>query len=286
MTLEVTATIEVETGGPQGLPGPQGEKGDKGDTGEQGENGPQGETGPEGGPGPIGPPGNGNVNGPAGATDDDIAVFNGPTGHTLKGGGKKVSDLALKGLVTASGLTMATARLLGRTTALTGAPEEVSIGTGLLLSGAALSAAGFTQIASLACGTGATVDFTSIPQIYDELMILFEGAVPATSSTMGIKISNDNGANYSTTPITATGTVATTGGLYGSFAIKGYRKDASYVIFGAANSASVPVSGIAAVISGVTAFQRLLLHVGGLNAIRLNFASGNFNGGTIKLFGR
>lgn len=43
------------------------------------------------------------------------------------------------GPITSSGLTMATARLLGRSTASTGAVEEISIGTGLSLSGGTLS---------------------------------------------------------------------------------------------------------------------------------------------------
>lgn len=41
---------------------------------------------------------------------------------------------AASGAVTASGITMNTARLLGRTTAGNGAIEEISIGTGLTLS--------------------------------------------------------------------------------------------------------------------------------------------------------
>lgn len=45
----------------------------------------------------------------------------------------------LTGAYTAAGLTMATARLLGRTTASTGAAEEISIGSGLSLSGGVLS---------------------------------------------------------------------------------------------------------------------------------------------------
>lgn len=45
------------------------------------------------------------------------------------------------GLATASGLTMTTGRLLGRTTAATGAIEEISVGSGLTLVGGSLSAA-------------------------------------------------------------------------------------------------------------------------------------------------
>lgn len=46
------------------------------------------------------------------------------------------------GAYTAAGMTMATARLLGRSTASAGAVEEITIGTGLSLSGGTLSASG------------------------------------------------------------------------------------------------------------------------------------------------
>ena len=49
---------------------------------------------------------------------------------------------AASGAITGSGLTMATARLLGRTTASTGAVGEISVGSGLSLSGGTLSATG------------------------------------------------------------------------------------------------------------------------------------------------
>jgi hypothetical protein len=47
--------------------------------------------------------------------------------------------LALQGAITTSGLTQATARILGRTTASTGAVEEIQIGSGLSLSAGELS---------------------------------------------------------------------------------------------------------------------------------------------------
>jgi len=50
--------------------------------------------------------------------------------------------VASAGAVTGSGLTMATARLLGRSTASTGAVEEITVGSGLTLSAGTLSASG------------------------------------------------------------------------------------------------------------------------------------------------
>jgi hypothetical protein len=54
------------------------------------------------------------------------------------------------GVITASGLTQATNRLLGRTTAATGAIEELSVGSKLLLSAGVLDSA-VHQIQSVTC---------------------------------------------------------------------------------------------------------------------------------------
>jgi hypothetical protein len=53
-----------------------------------------------------------------------------------------VTGAAASGSITTSGLTQATARILGRTTASTGAIEEIQIGSGLSLSSGELSATG------------------------------------------------------------------------------------------------------------------------------------------------
>jgi hypothetical protein len=56
--------------------------------------------------------------------------------------GRSALSAAASGAIGSSGLTMATARLLGRTTASTGAPEEIAVGSGLSLSGGTLTATG------------------------------------------------------------------------------------------------------------------------------------------------
>ncbi|CAB4140207.1 hypothetical protein UFOVP669_15 [uncultured Caudovirales phage] len=56
-------------------------------------------------------------------------------------GAQVAGSYAASGAVGSSGITMSTARLLGRTTASTGAVEEISVGAGLSLVGGSLSAA-------------------------------------------------------------------------------------------------------------------------------------------------
>ena len=70
------------------VPGPQGDKGDKGDQGDASTvPGPQGDKGD---------PGDGNVNGPASATNENIAVFDQATGKLLKDSGVGIASLAPK----------------------------------------------------------------------------------------------------------------------------------------------------------------------------------------------
>lgn len=66
----------------------------------------------------------------------------------------------LTGAATAAGLTMSTARLLGRTTAATGAIEEITVGTGLTLSAGTLSASGGSGTVTSVALSGGTTGLT------------------------------------------------------------------------------------------------------------------------------
>lgn len=91
-----------------------------------------------------------------------------PSGVTLNG-----TAIVVAGAITGSGLTMATARLLGRTTASTGAIEEITVGSGLSLSAGTLTAT----------GSGGTVTTVSVVSANG-----FAGSVATATTTPAITL--------------------------------------------------------------------------------------------------
>jgi len=121
-----------------------------------------------------------------------LPVANGGTGATDAGTALSNLGGALSGAVGSSGLTMATARVLGRSTATTGAIEEISIGTGLSLSGGILSSTASGGVTSVAASGGTTG-------------LTFSGS-PITSSgtlTLAGTLAVTNGGTGGTTQSTA-----------------------------------------------------------------------------------
>jgi hypothetical protein len=72
-------------------------------------------------------------------TSSFAGTFAALTGKPTTLSGYGITDAASNGLATGSGLTMSTARILGRTTAATGAIEELTVGTSLSLSAGSLN---------------------------------------------------------------------------------------------------------------------------------------------------
>lgn len=141
--------------------------------------------------------------------------------------GMKWSDTvaAKQGAVTASGITQTAARLLGRTTASTGAIEEISVAASLTLSAGSLSGtqastsqAGVsewatqaeadaatasrvatTDLNSIALGTpaastsGTTVDFTGIPAGTRRITMTLAGVSTNGTSNLQVQIGDSGG---------------------------------------------------------------------------------------------
>jgi len=126
--------------------------------------------------------------------------------------------VALIGAITTSGFTQATGKMLGRSTASTGAIEEITVGTGLSLSGGTLSATGSGSVTAtggsltsnavvLGAGTTDTKVVTGITT--DGTSVVTLGV--AGSSVGGIDLKNATSGTLSLRPPTgALGTVTLT----------------------------------------------------------------------------
>jgi hypothetical protein len=98
------------------------------------------------------------------------------------------------GSITSSGYTQATSRLLGRTTASTGAIEEISVGSGLTFSGGSLTGKlgqiVTSQLGTVATGTTVIPDDNTIPQNTEGDQYLSLSITPSNaSSTLEIDVS-------------------------------------------------------------------------------------------------
>jgi hypothetical protein len=159
----------------------------------------------------------------------------------LKGDGTAVSaatagvDYVQPGAYTASGLTMATARLLGRTTASVGAAQEITVGTGLTLASGSLVNAAPDQTVSLTGGTAISISGTypsfTITNTAPDQVVSLTGAgtttvtgtypsftITSNDSTAGTVTSvnasgGTTGMSFTGGPITSAGTLTLNGTL-------------------------------------------------------------------------
>jgi hypothetical protein len=107
---------------------------------------------------------------------------------------------AKAGAATASGLTMSTARLLGRTTASSGAIEEISTGTGITLTGGVLSSTALanpmTHAGALIVGGTAGTPTEQLGNTANNTSVLAQtGNGSAVTGTSWIATSTTGGAN-------------------------------------------------------------------------------------------
>lgn len=126
---------------------------------------------------------------------------------------------ALKGAITGSGLTMSTARLLGRSTASPGAIEEITLGSGLTLTAGTLSATGGGGGSGDVVGPASSVD--SRPALFDgttgKLLkqgtaALGDAAYKNTGSTAGTLAAGDDARMTNARTPTAHASTHVTGG--------------------------------------------------------------------------
>lgn len=225
--------------------------------------------------------GTGDVVGPASAVDDRIATFDGTTGKLIQDSGSVVGDFATAGAITGSGLTMATARILGRTTAGTGAPEELTAGTGLSLAAGVLDLKTLDKLSV----------YTETPQTFTQAVaakVLYDLEASDTANRWDASLSKwtpgktgwfalSAGCLFANNPasatagrincfITAYGT--TTPGL-------GFLSDAQYV---ASNSLANPVGAALFFVDNAANEYQVTLTYSGLDATEATLAASGFPG--------
>ncbi len=198
------------------------------------------------------------------------------------------------GAITGSGLTQATARMLGRSTAGSGAIEEISLGTGLSLSAGVLNTVNTKAptLSAFITATGTAVSVTSgIPTWINELTINFFGLSTNGSSNIlaqlrsstfvvsGYKSSNSSGSggvtsNNITNAHFLAGNVAAGATFRGSLT---FRRHPGNVWIGTSMLSSESSSGFYIGTSEVTL-------VGDLDGFRITMANGTdtFDAGEIS----
>jgi hypothetical protein len=192
-----------------------------------------------------------------------LTVTNGGTGAStltgiIKGTGTTAMTAATAGTdyvapsayASANGLTMATARLLGRTTASTGAAEEITVGSGLSLSAGTLTATGggtgtVTSVSVVSANgfAGTVATATTTPAI--TLTTSITGVLKGNGTAI---IAATSGTDYSAgTSANTTGLVystATTGALTTATAAQIVSAIGSTAVTNATNLASGTVGAI------------------------------------------
>lgn len=127
------------------------------------------------------------------------------------------------GAVTTSGLTMSTARLLGRGSAAAGALEEIILGTNLSMTGTTLNAAGggggsgtvtSVSVTTAAGVSGTVATATTTPAITITLGAITPSSVASTGAVTGTNLSGTNTGDQTNISGNA-GTVTTNANLTG-----------------------------------------------------------------------
>lgn len=177
-------------------------------------------------------------------------------------------------------------RLIGRLSASTGAPEQLTLGAGLVASSTRLDSGVWTQIGTVSptgAGNGTTLAFTNLDSRYNELMVELRSVTHNGGGTLSYRLgySTNNGSGYTdwlssiAAASTARSCVFLAQGLRTKFPVlRVSTPSTSGTIVAFEASAGVKE----AIITDLT---------GPINAVRLDINGSNYlTGGTVTLYGR
>lgn len=142
------------------------------------------------------------------------------TGDVTKAAGGTALTIAADAVTLAQMQNISTGKLLGRSTAGSGDPEQITASTGLTLSGGALTVTNPSVRVKLSAQTAsasAALDFTSgIDSTYRAYVFELDNVLPATDgATLKVEVSVDGGSNWLTANYKAVTTVTAAGGSPG-----------------------------------------------------------------------
>jgi len=173
-----------------------------------------------------------------GSTTVGDAVFVAATAAAAR----SAMSAAGSGLATASGLTQSTSRLLGRTTAGTGAIEEITVGSGLTFTGGSLTGTAAATQTEMEAASSTTVMVTPgrvnfHPGVAKAWVSLnFPAGTPTINASLNVSSLTDNGAGDFTVNFTTAFSSA-------NYAVAGFAKSsaARYVVCGSTSAS--PAAG-------------------------------------------
>jgi hypothetical protein len=172
--------------------------------------------------------------------------------------------------------SMATGRLIGRTTAGAGAFEEISAGSGLSLSGGSLdvNASGTLVLLSgpTSVGTGSTVNVASISGGYARLHIVLEDLSHNNGSATyyTVALSDDNGSTFD-----LAASQITSGTIIAAEVVSTRVFIEDYAASGTNKQVWCP--------TGFWQWRSSLMDA--VNYVRIGVNAGSFDGGTISIYG-
>lgn len=153
------------------------------------------------------------------------------------------TSFATSGAIISNGNTMSTSKMLGRTTASTGAIEEITVGAGLTLSAGTLSSSGAAVLGTPVTASGVAIDFTGIPSGTKRITVILNSLSTNGASTPQVQLGS--------------GSVLTTG----------YNASVIQIISGGASGFTNITTGFPVAVgeSTNTSFSGLLIlnHIGG-----------------------
>lgn len=109
------------------------------------------------------------------------------------------TNVVMAGAATGSGITQSADRLLGRTTAGSGAIEEISIGSGLSMAAGVLqtTGGGITLGTPVVSTSGTSIDFTSIPSGVKRVTCFLRGVSVDAASAIMFQLGDSGGVETS-----------------------------------------------------------------------------------------